>query len=202
MGAPQSNTPLRAEDCFVLGYVARAHGLQGEVKVVLDVQDASVYADLKQVWLQVDDRPLSAKAIEKLQLQPSGPAIVRFAGVADKDAADELTGATLMLPLTQLPPPAPGSFYYFEINGFAATDAAGHAIGTIREVLEMPAQDLLRIDHSSGKEVLVPIRPEFLGALNRAAKTLVLHLPPGLLEVYLGTGADDTNDDAGTPEAE
>lgn len=196
MNGPHNDPSLRAEDCYVLGYVARAHGLKGALKVVLDVQDALVYAELKTVWLQLEGKPLMRASIQSLQLQPNGPAIVQFVGIQNLEDAEPWLGATLLLPLSLLPPPATGSFYYFEVPGFAALDSAGKPIGIILEVVEMPAQDLLRIAHPSGKEVLVPLRPEFMGKLDRSTRTLQLHLPDGLLEVYLDDAAANSDAEA------
>ncbi len=58
-------------------------------------------------------------------------------------------------------------------------------LGEILEVIEQPQQILCRLEISE-KEVLIPINEQTLEKIDHAGKKLLLNLPEGLLEVYLG----------------
>jgi 16S rRNA processing protein RimM len=48
----------------------------------------------------------------------------------------------------------------------------------------MPTQALLRLE-IQGKEVLIPLHPDNLLAIDHEGRRVVLELPDGLLDVYL-----------------
>lgn len=58
-------------------------------------------------------------------------------------------------------------------------------LGTILEVIEQPLQILCRLE-IEGKEVLIPLHEETIRTINHKKKQVVVELPEGLLEVYLG----------------
>lgn len=61
----------------------------------------------------------------------------------------------------------------------------GKDLGPVLEVIEQPHQILCRIE-IDGKEVLIPINEQTLVKADHKSKLLLLNLPEGLLEVYLG----------------
>ncbi len=61
----------------------------------------------------------------------------------------------------------------------------GNDLGPVLEVIEQPHQILCRLE-IEGKEVLIPVNEQTLRKIDHKTKTLVLMLPDGLLEVYLG----------------
>jgi 16S rRNA processing protein RimM len=58
-------------------------------------------------------------------------------------------------------------------------------LGEILEVIEQPHQILCRIEINS-KEVLIPVNEQTRNKIDHAGKRLLLTLPDGLLEIYLG----------------
>ena len=112
-------------------------------------------------------------------------AIVALEEVESVEDAKALKGSELYLPLTLLPELADDQFYYHDLKGFALEDGNGVHIGEIAAVLEAGTQDLLQVNHETGKEVLVPLIDELLVKVDKAAKKLVMNLPEGLLDVYL-----------------
>jgi 16S rRNA processing protein RimM len=57
-------------------------------------------------------------------------------------------------------------------------------LGKVSAVYEANGNDLLAVDHK-GREVLVPIRDEFIVDFNKESKTILVNLPDGLLDIYL-----------------
>ena len=68
--------------------------------------------------------------------------------------------------------------------GYQVNDQ-GRNLGTILEIIEQPHQVLCRLEMES-KEVLIPVNEQTLVKIDHSSKTLLLRLPEGLLEVYLG----------------
>jgi 16S rRNA processing protein RimM len=176
------------DDFFELGTVIRPHGVRGQIVVELDTDQPEAYKKLKQVLIR---RPASTKheavAVEKVQLTGSADdnrALFTLAGFTTMEAAEALRGATLLLPLVDLPPlTGKGQFYYHEVVGFTVIDEVAGELGPVLTVYELPQQDVLAVDHR-GFEVLVPINDAMIKAIDRSARTLHVTLPEGLLDIY------------------
>jgi len=68
--------------------------------------------------------------------------------------------------------------------GYCVVDK-GNDLGPIVEIIEQPHQVLGRLEINS-KEVLIPINDQTLEKIDHKKRRLLLNLPDGLLEVYLG----------------
>lgn len=176
---------MQREDCVELGYIAKGHGLKGEVKAVFDVHDIHEYGPETRLFLAKGDAPLQAYVIERMRVSTDKQAVVKFEGVDGREEADALRGSTLFFPEAELPALEAGHFYYFEVIGFRVKDAQLGELGTIKRFVEAGPQDLLVMDYQ-GKEVLIPMNPSFVGEADLEAEVLHTQLPPGLLDVYLG----------------
>ncbi len=174
---------MTVDDCYQLGYVIKPHGLKGEVQVFLDVDSPGEYETLESVFVQKGQQ-LVPFFIESIAIG-TGKAIVAFEEVESIEAAAELKGCSLFLPLDNLPDLGSNDFYYHELVGFNLKSTAGEDIGEVKDVLEAGGQDLLAVMHSSNKEILVPLTDELISSLNKEEKKLVMEIPEGLLDVYL-----------------
>ena len=103
--------------------------------------------------------------------------LLTVAGVRDKDAADALRGAAVEVPRAAIPL-GPGEFLVSDLVGLEVVDETGTALG--RAVAILPgAQDLLVI-HDDAHERILPVVPEFILAVDRAAGRVVVRVPEGL----------------------
>ena len=99
-----------------------------------------------------------------------GRHLVRFAGVADIDAAEALrNGVLLAEPLVD-----DGALFVHELIGAEVVDTSGDFLGRVEAVEANPASDLLVLD--GGR--LVPLR----FVTERGPRWLRVEAPPGLLD--------------------
>ena len=156
--------------------------------VELDTDQPAAYKKLKSVHLQ---RPgttaLAVMAVTQVQLTAGAGApraLFTLTDVTTVEAAEALRGATLWLPLAELPPlTGAGQFYYHEVVGFTVIDAVAGELGPVVTFYELPQQDVLAVEHR-GFEVLVPVNDAMIQTVDRAARTLHVTLPDGLLAIY------------------
>jgi 16S rRNA processing protein RimM len=166
----------------VVGRVAKAHGIRGELTVEVRTDSpeerfalgAVVAARLRDG----SSRPLTLSAVrshgERL--------LVRFDEIPDRDAAEGLRGALLLADTDKLPPNEdPDEFYDHELEGLAAVLLDGTEIGVVREVLHSPGGELLAVDRASG-ELLVPFVREIVPQVDIKGGRVVLDPPDGLLD--------------------
>jgi 16S rRNA processing protein RimM len=166
----------------VVGRVAKAHGIRGELAV--DVRTDSPeqrFAPGAVVAARLRDgssRPLTLATIRA----HGGRLLVTFDEVPDRTAAESLRGALLLADTDALPPTDdPDEFYDHELEGLSAVLTDGSAVGVVREIVHSAAGELLAID-MSGREVLVPFVREIVPEVDIAGRRVVLDPPEGLLD--------------------
>ncbi|MEZ0486264.1 ribosome maturation factor RimM [Fibrella aquatica] len=194
---------MTKDDCFQLGHITKTHGLNGELVLFLDVDDPTEYEDLDSVLIEVRGE-LTPYFIESSSINRDR-AILALEDVDTLDEAKKLINCPVWLPLDNLEQITdPDRFYYHEIIGFQIIDEQEGPLGTVSSVMAMATQDLIAMDYR-GQEMLIPINSAIVKTVDRAAKTLNVNLPDGLLEVYLSEAglpddnvdgdAEDTDDD-------
>ena len=121
-----------------LAAVTGAHGVAGEVRLKLlgEGFDAlKIHKSFNQ----------GALTLSKLSSDNKGGAIARFAEVQTREQAEALRGATLTVPRDALPPLAEGEYYHADLIGLAVVTDAGDPVGTVLDVHNFGATDIVEI---------------------------------------------------------
>ncbi|TFV93578.1 16S rRNA processing protein RimM [Algoriphagus kandeliae] len=174
---------MNKEQCFQLGYVAKVHGLRGEVMVVLDVDYPEDYEDLEHIFLEQKGR-LVPFFLEHFVLQAGNKALAKFEDFDTIEQVEPLVGSGIYLPLTALPELGEDQYYYHELIGFEVEDEKNGVLGPVETIYDLETQDLLGVSYQN-KEVLIPIQDEIILKVDKAAKKVFCRLPEGLLDIYL-----------------
>ncbi|WP_025763941.1 ribosome maturation factor RimM [Dyadobacter tibetensis] len=185
---------MTQDNCFLLGYIVRTHGMSGNVVFFMDVDDAYDYDDLETVFVELKGE-LVPYFIDDLNIQKQNNAIVSLEEVDTIEKAQALVGASLYLPLDELEELEEGKFYYHEIKGYQVLDKELGMLGIVREVYSLNGQDLISMDYK-GAEVLIPTAHDIVLKADKEQNTLFVNLPEGLLDVYLNDESENIADDA------
>ena len=197
---------MNIDACYELGYIVRTHGTKGQVIAFFDVDFPEDYEEMESVFLRIGGK-LIPFFIDRIEAQAKGKFIIKFEDIDSLPDAEKLKGTTLFMPLDTLPELEDDQFYFHEIVGYTIVDENLGELGTVKEIYDMPHQDLISMDHQ-GHEVLIPIQDEVVLKADKENKKLFVNLPDGLLEVYTTpsspeeeaeareTDEEDTDDDA------
>ena len=121
--------------------------------------------------------------IEKAQLHKSDVLRIKFEDVSTEGAAEELLKKSI--PSLNLLPKLEGNrFYYHEVIGFEVIDENFGSVGLISGINDTTAQALFEIDRE-GTEVLIPLNDDIICSVDHNKKTVTVHTPPGLIDLYL-----------------
>ena len=171
-------------DRVVLGRIAGAHALRGEVRVQYFGDGPDNLRQQASVWLgdAVDDETAIAYEVRTSGLGRSGEVRLGLAGVGDRDAAIALRGSLVIGDASRLAPLEAGEFYWHELVGCAVEARDGRAFGTVREIWETGAHDVLVVEDDAGRRHLLSTARELMPEVDVAAGRIVVEILPGMLE--------------------
>ncbi|OCB45264.1 ribosome maturation factor RimM [Mycobacterium vulneris] len=170
---------------LVVGRVVKAHGISGEVVVEVRTDDPDARfapgVALRGRAKGGAERNFSVESVR----DHAGRLLIRLAGVTDRNAADELRGTVFVVDTADLPAiDDPDEFYDHELEGLRVVTIDDTPVGVVREVLHTAAGELLSIKaEPDGREVLVPFVTAIVTSVSRAAGTVVIDPPDGLLNL-------------------
>ena len=176
---------MNQDQCFLLGKITKPFSFKGEVVLWMDVDDKAAYMDVTTLWIP-QQSILVPYAVESIKVNKDR-FVVRLSDVNTEDQAKGLAGKDVWLPLNDMAPLPEGKFYFHEVQGWTAVDrASDEAVGTILHVVDQGAYPMLEVDFGEGNTGFIPLPEHVTIDVKRDAQTLVLDLPDGLLDVYLG----------------
>ncbi len=173
------------EERVLLGRVVGAHALKGELRVRFFGDGPGQLLNAERVFVGAnDERPELALAHDVLRAGTGRAGEVRLLleGVDGRDAADALKGQAVFGRMAELPELGDDEFYWHELVGFDVVSDEGEPIGTVRELWETGAHDVLVVDAVDGRQILLPTAREFMTRVDRDARRIEMKLLPGLLD--------------------
>jgi 16S rRNA processing protein RimM len=108
-------------------------------------------------------------------------ALVKLAGVDDRDEAGKYGGALMGVRRGEVEPAGQDEYYHFELVGCTVVDEKGEEVGIVREVLRMPANDVLVVA-GGDREMLVPTIKQVVKQVDLEGRLIVIERIPGLLD--------------------
>lgn len=172
---------MKIDNCFLLGYIIKPHGNQGNLQCFIDADYPDAYQNLESVFVKIGDK-LVPFFIESIRIQ-GNKAVVSFEDISDIEAAEKLKGLELYLPDHMLPPMEEGSFYYHDIIGYTVIDRTTGELGIVENVYTQGIQDLISMRYKD-REILIPVIDEIILKADAEEKKLHVDLPDGLIDVF------------------
>lgn len=159
---------------ILLGHIAGAHGIRGEVVVKTYTEAPEDIAEYGPLATADGRRELKLSVVG----MTSKGVIVRVEGVRDRNAAEALKGVALYVDRDRLPPPDDGSYYYEDLVGLEARAPDGTTLGQIKAVHNFGAGDLIELALAgSGRTELVPFTDACVPDVDIAGKRVTVVMP-------------------------
>ena len=170
---------------LVVGRIAKAHGITGEVVVEVRTDDPASRFAAGGTLLLKDSRAGTQRPVVVESVRPhGGRLLVRLRGIGDRDGADALRGGLFVVDSADLPPISdPDEFYDHQLEGLRVRTVEGKDVGDVTEVLHTAAGELLSVRTGSGAEVLVPFVAAIVTSVSLADRLVQIDPPEGLLEL-------------------
>jgi 16S rRNA processing protein RimM len=169
----------KTQSYLAIGQITSAHGIRGEVKVLVMTDFPERYRVGAKVYLGTlaDCRPTEIETVRPHK----GMMLVKLSGVPDRNTAETLQGQYLMIPDEQAMPLGEHENYAHDLIGLAVETQDGKSLGTLVEILFTRANDVYVVSGPAG-EILLPALREVILRVDLAAKKIIVAVPEGLLD--------------------
>lgn len=172
---------------LVVGHLARAHGIRGEI-FVQPLTDHPEGTFAPGVVLRPGDEAAEAPdpALPPLRVRAARPHrggwLVSFGGVETRSEAEVLCGRYVLRAIEEVEPLDEDEVFYHQLLGSEVRTVEGRVLGRVVEVYELAPSDLLEVRGKEGT-FLVPFRKEIVVQVDREGGWIVVDPPEGLLEL-------------------
>lgn len=165
----------------VVGRIARAHGIRGQVIVNVDTDFPQArFHPGAELFIDREGRP-EAIVLTTVRFQHERP-VVGIVGVATMNEAEALAGQELRVPVDRLRPLPEGTFYRHTLVGCRVETRDGRTVGLVRDVEGTPASSRLVVAAPAG-DVLIPLVSAICTSIDPAVGRIVIEPPEGLLDL-------------------
>jgi 16S rRNA processing protein RimM len=167
------------EELLLIGQIGAPFGVRGQVKVKSFTDRPDHIARHVRTLLIGEER--APYTLRRLSVHKPGLLIAELQGVTTREAADELRGAEIYIRAAEAAPLASDEYFLHDLVGLEALTAEGQPIGTVREVLETGAGEVLVIAREGQGDALVPMVSDFIAELDIAGGKVLIRPIEGLL---------------------
>jgi len=166
-----------------IGKIVSVFGLKGEMIVQHHLGNKIAVTKIKVIFLEQKKGELLPYFTESVHKKGNDELSLKLEGVDSKESASKFMRREVWMKEEEVQTHT-GKNNPISWVGYRVVDH-GKDLGPVLEVIEQPHQILCRIE-INGREVLIPINEQTLQKVDHKTKSLLLTLPDGLLEVYLG----------------
>jgi len=160
---------------LIVGEVAGAHGIRGELNVVPLTDFPEHIRELDRVLVTPPDGPGTITDVESVRTH-KGLLLIKLGCAPDRTAAETLRGATLAIKRSMGAPLPEGHYYVDDIVGLCVVTTDGEVVGDITEVLRTGANDVYVTERA-----LIPAIPDVVKTVDLRARQVIIEPMEGLL---------------------
>jgi 16S rRNA processing protein RimM len=167
-----------------IGKIVSGFGLKGDMIMMHHLGKKITPSRIKVIFLEQKKGELLPYFVEQIRSKGVDELYVKLEGIDSREAAVKFIRREVWLKEEEIQ-------HHIQKNnpigwiGYRVLDQ-GRDLGPILEIIEQPHQVLCRLEMEA-KEVLIPINEKTLNHVDHKNRSVLLTLPNGLLEVYLGS---------------
>lgn len=168
---------------FKIGKLVDVHGLKGELILKHELGKKTSLKGLQAIFIEEKKKSFIPWFIETTKIKSENEIYLKLEGINTRESAFKLSKKEIWLPETDFKKFA-ARIAPVSLLGYSVINN-NETLGVILELIEQPHQLLCRLE-ITGKEVLIPLHEESLKKINHKKKEVLVELPAGLLDIYLG----------------
>lgn len=164
------------KELIEIGWVGKAHGLKGEIKVhIQDFYEDDLFAATS---VHIGEPPVPY-FLE--QVRAGGAVLIKLEELDTREQVSLLSNRPLFLMNAQVSQTDEEGDTPFDVLVGYQIEADGYPpLGPITGILDLPSHYLAELQHG-GKEVLIPLHEDLIVSVDEANKVIGMALPQGLV---------------------
>jgi 16S rRNA processing protein RimM len=161
---------------LAVGKLRHAHGVHGEMlmQVLTDFPERLIPGSY--LYLDQDVKPL--KLVKSRQHREG--LLMTFERFTTPEEVGQFRNQIVYVRTEDRPPLKDGEYYHHQLIGLNVTTCEGESLGTVIEILETGASDVLVVRQVTGPDVLIPIVDAFIQQIDLAGGVITVQLIPGM----------------------
>lgn len=166
-----------------VGTLSKAHGIRGAFVLYLESDFPDWLCRRKRLFAEING-VMTAWTVRNCK-PSAGALVVQVAELEDRNQVEALRGTGLFVTEAEAREAAqaePDYYYNSDLIGLDVI-SAGTVVGAIRDVVEMPAQNLLEVTAPSGHVFHIPFVAQLVKHVDLEARTVEVNLPEGLIDL-------------------
>lgn len=173
-GSPSNGGP----EYLLVGFLRRPHGLHGEM--VMEVH-TDFPERLKPSTLVYIGDSYQEMVIGSTRYHNEG-LLIKFEDIESPELAGRYRNHPVYVKTADRPVLPEGQYYHHELIGFNVVDEDEESIGSLVEILQTGANDVYVVRQADGREVLLPVIPSVILAIESGSRQIRVRPIPGLLD--------------------
>ena len=165
----------------VVGRIARAHGIRGQVIVNPETDFPEQRFRPGSKMFTKRGPSVATLVLTTVRFQNGRP-VIGLEGVQTMTDAETLAGLELRVPVEELAALPDGTFYHHDLVGCRVVTARGEEVGTVEGVEGDVGGSRLVVAGVRG-EILIPLATAICRTIDVSAKRIVIEPPEGLLDL-------------------
>ena len=154
----------------IMGRIASAHGIRGWVKIQPFTEHLDSLLDYRTWWIGHEHGPWREVEVQQCEAHNKTLA-AQLPDCPDRTAAEKLKGLLIAVPRSSLPKQDKDEYYWSDLIGLAVVNEAGVTLGTMANLLETGANQVLSVQGDSG-EILIPFVASAIKQVDVKNKTI------------------------------
>jgi len=139
------------DDLIAIGHIIGAHGVKGHIKVFSNTEPRENILTYSPWVIQRKD---NRETFQVTGTRQGKNVIASLQGIMDRDQANELSGASILINRSQLPELGEGEFYWSQLIGLQVRSQNGFSFGHVDQMMETGANDVMVVQGE--RERLIP----------------------------------------------
>jgi 16S rRNA processing protein RimM len=170
---------------ITIGQIFKVRGINGEMVVVPLTDDPKRFSELKRVLLSKDEK-ITQFEVEKVRTDLKGKrlkerVLLKLKGVESLEEAKRLAGSFLEIEREDLVKLPKGRYFIFDIIGLKVITTEEKKVGTVKEVISLPANDVYVVQGDE-KQYDIPAIKEVVKKIDLERKVMIIEPKEGLLD--------------------
>ncbi len=172
------------KDYLIIGKIGGAHGVRGEVRITPLTDDVRRFSSLKECMILDDKERLKEERKIKSVRFDDTRTLLKFEGIDDRDEVGKFNGCFLAVSRENAVKLPKDRYFIADLIGLSVVDATRGELGTIKDIMNSGASDIIIVKRKGKNELLIPYLNAIVTSVDLEEGVMQVVLPEGLYEIY------------------